>query len=212
MPTTTIKKINIIKAASFKEYTQIFDFEKINVFFGYNGCGKTTLSRVVSCLEKKDITEELKSEDDNLPSFSIETDDETFTEKNLTNSLKIKVFNQDYVSKNINYDNLTGVLVAGEESKNKQDKITELSKKKDNLDNQFKDQQKIGETLKKKIENLHLKIENQKSDVAQFIKNNLHGFDTSYNKTKLENFKNSTEFQNCKILNIDLLKEIQNYN
>ena len=49
MTLKSIKKINITKAASFSNYAQDFEFQKINVFFGYNGCGKTTLSRTICC-------------------------------------------------------------------------------------------------------------------------------------------------------------------
>jgi len=212
MKLQAIKKISITKAASFKDYAQNFDFQKINVLFGYNGCGKTTLSRTLCCLEKKEIIDELKTEDIETPLFSIETEDKTFDQNDLDNDLKIKVFNQDYVSKNINYDNLTGVLIAGEESQDKQNKIIELTKKKENLKGQSEAQVKNKEKLQSEIDGLNLKIENQKSDVAQFIKNNLKGFDTSYNKTKLNNFKNSKIFQTYKVEQIDVQKEIQNYN
>jgi wobble nucleotide-excising tRNase len=207
-----IKKVNIKKAASFKEYVQDFNFKRINVFFGYNGCGKTTLSRTLCCLEKKEIIEELKTEDIETPSFSIETKTKTFSENDLDNELKIKIFNQDYVGKNINYDSLAGVLVAGEESQDKQNKIVELTKKKESLQGQLEVQREKKERRQSEIDSLSLRIEHQKSDVAQFIKNNLHGFDTSYNKTKLENFKNNQEFQSHKDEEINLQNEIQNYN
>lgn len=67
MKLKAIKKISITKAASFKGFAQDFDFQKINVFFGYNGCGKTTLSRTLCCLEKKEIIDELKTEDIETP-------------------------------------------------------------------------------------------------------------------------------------------------
>lgn len=210
----SIKKISITKAASFKDYSQDFDFKKINVFFGYNGCGKTTLSRILCCLEKKEIIDELKTEDIETPSFSIEkTDDKIFNETDLNNDLKIKVFNQDYVSKNINYDNLTGVLIAGEESQDKQNKIVELTKKKESLQGQSESQEKNKTKLQGEIDGLNLKINKQKSDVAQFIKRNLKGFNnSSYTRNDLDKFKDSKSFEECKELEIDINKEIQNYN
>ncbi len=212
MKLKAIKKISITKAASFKDYAQDFDFKKINVFFGYNGCGKTTLSRTLCCLEKKEIIDELKTEDIETPLFSINTEDKTFNQNDLNNDLKIKVFNQDYVSKNINYDNLTGILIAGEESQDKQNKIVELTKKKENLKGQSEAQGKNKEKLQSEIGGLNLKIENQKSQVAKFIKDKLKGFDNSYDKRKLDDFKKNPKFKTYETQSIELEKEIQNYN
>lgn len=208
-----VKKINIEKAASFKDHAQDFDFQKINVFFGYNGCGKTTLSRTLCCLEKKEIIDELKTEDIETPTFSIEIKDKTYNQNDLDNELKIKVFNQDYVSKNINYDNLTGILIAGEESQDKQNKIVELTKKKENLRGQSEAQGKNKEKLQNEINDLNLKIDKQKSDVAQFIKRSLKGFNNSlYTRNDLDKFKDSKSFEKYKELEIYINTEIQNYN
>ena len=208
-----IRKLNIKKVASFEEYNQNFDFQKINVFFGYKGCGKTTLSRVLNCLEKEEIIDELKTEDIETPSFSIETETKTFSENDLNNDLKIKVFNQDYVSKNINYDNLTGILIAGEESQEKQNEIVELTKKNDSLQGQLDLQGENKEKLQSEIDSLNLKIENQKSQIAKFIKDKLKGFDNSYDKRKLNDFKDKNQnFKTYETQSIDLEKEIQNYN
>lgn len=207
-----IEKVNIIKLASFKDYNQEFNFQKINVFFGYNGCGKTTLSRIVNCLEKNEIIEELETEDDCLLEFSIKIDNQTFSEKNLSNDLKIKVFNQDYVNKNINYDSLSGILIAGEESKEKQEKVIKLTDKKENLKSQLSSQKDKENNLKRRIEDLKLKIENQKSQVAKFIKDKLKGFDNSYDRRKLDEFKSDLNFENYKNQVIDLENEILNYN
>ena len=212
MKLKAIKKINITKAASFKDYAQDFDFQKINVFFGYNGCGKTTLSRTLCCLEKKEIIDELKTEDIETPTFSIETEAKSYNQNDLDNELKIKVFNQDYVSKNINYDNLTGVLIAGEESQDKQKKIIELTKKKESLQGQSESQGENKTKLQSEIDGLNLKIENQKSQVAKFIKDKLKGFDNSYDKRKLDDFKKNPKFKTYETQTIDLEKEIQNYN
>ncbi len=208
-----IKKVDVKKAASFKEYVQDFDFNKINTFFGYNGCGKTTLSRIFNCLEEKEIIDELKTEDTEIPSFSIKTKTQTFSENDLENDLKIKVFNQDYVSKNIYYNNLTGVLVAGEESQEKQNKIVELTKKKEGLESQKESQGKNKEELQNEIYDLNSKIEKKKSEIAKFIRLNLKGFNNSYyTRTDLDKFKKSEKFEKYKKLKIDLQKEIQNYN
>jgi len=43
-----MKTLNIPVTASFKKKVEISELEKINLFFGYNGSGKTTISRVLN--------------------------------------------------------------------------------------------------------------------------------------------------------------------
>lgn len=202
-----IKKVNITQAASFNNYNQAFEFEKTNIFFGYNGCGKTTFSRIVSSLEGQEINNELEN-----PGFTVETDSGNFNQSNLQNNLKIKVFNQDYVQKNIHYNSLAGVFVAGEENFEKQKQIENLRKVIENLKGQLSSKNIEKNTIKSTIQETKDKIENLKSETAKYIKDNLIGFDNSYNKTKLDNFKNTTDFQNYKDQEINLTQEIQNYN
>ena len=104
-----IKKINIKKFGLFSNFqwkNKIKDkgnnesyFLKENIIYGRNYSGKTTLSRIVRSLETKTISDKYDT-----PEFEIElVDEETINQNNYTkNSLKIRVFNEDFVRENLN--------------------------------------------------------------------------------------------------------------
>lgn len=97
--------------------TELSDFKKFNLIYGWNRSGKTTISRVFASCEKKCTYDKDKfkqypaifDESGNLESegeFEIKTDDGT-TVKNTdvaTNVLPIKIFNQDFIDDNISFD------------------------------------------------------------------------------------------------------------
>jgi wobble nucleotide-excising tRNase len=97
--------------------TELSDFKKFNLIYGWNRSGKTTISRVFASCEKKCTYDKDKfkqypaifDEDDNLESegkLEIETDDGTTLENTDvgTNVLPVKVFNQDFIDDNISFD------------------------------------------------------------------------------------------------------------
>lgn len=103
-----INKINFIKNfASFKNFEwnsdKTNDFERINLVYGYNGMGKTMLSRFFSYLSSGDTkTPEL---DLSQVSFSCETDKGRIT--NFDNPITknhIFVFNSDFVRKELFFE------------------------------------------------------------------------------------------------------------
>lgn len=84
----------------FKWDKHVDQFKRYNLFYGFNAAGKTTLSKIFSCLENKSIT-------DDYPEgrFVIETDANQISSDDLDkNTLLVKVFNSDYVRKNFFFD------------------------------------------------------------------------------------------------------------
>ena len=97
--------------------TELSDFKKYNLIYGWNRSGKTTISRVFASCEKKSTYDEEKfkqypaifDESGNLideGEFEINIDSTTtVTNVNVaTNTLPIKVFNQDFIDTNISFD------------------------------------------------------------------------------------------------------------
>ena len=117
-----IKNIRKIKNLGlFSNYTwdrELDDFRKYNLFYGWNGSGKTTLSKLFSCLEKGNSSE--------FPNLKYEIDHENgiYTEKTPLNQ-KVRVFNQDYIQKNVQPANGTAnpIFILGEENKEIADQI-----------------------------------------------------------------------------------------
>lgn len=75
-------------------------FKDINVIYGRNYSGKTTLSRIVRALEKGDISDKYEN-----PEFEVCIKDLTnATQENLTSHRKkIRVFNEDFVRDNLRF-------------------------------------------------------------------------------------------------------------
>lgn len=101
-----IKKINKIKNFGvFKDFKwdsdTIPDFNKHNLFYGWNYSGKTTISRLFRCFELSEKhpdypNAEFELEDDQNPS-------KKFTDKDLSTLPHIRVFNTDFILRNLKW-------------------------------------------------------------------------------------------------------------
>lgn len=101
-----IKKLEIENFGSYKNYvwnssiSSDYQFKDVNIIYGRNYSGKTTLSRIFKCIEENT----LHNDYDN-PQFSFTLMDDTIIESNniYSNSLDICVYNTDFVKKNLNW-------------------------------------------------------------------------------------------------------------
>ena len=114
-----IKRINKIKNfcvfQNYKRDGNLLDFREKNIIYGWNYSGKTTLSRLMSYLDKS-TTIDADYQD---VEFEVELDDAGHTKINETNRsispVLIKVFNSDFVRENLHFDTdekLTGIKFA----------------------------------------------------------------------------------------------------
>ncbi|MGB9680775.1 MAG: AAA family ATPase, partial [Minisyncoccia bacterium] len=147
-----IKKIKNIKNITvFKDFnwdSNIPDFKKYNAFYGWNGCGKTTITRLLSAFETVTLG---KIELETDSKCVIETDNGIFTlAKNepIPDSLKnrIRIFNEDFIAENLDWKAGTAlkILIIGkdqmDQTRKLEDIIKNLSSKKDKL--QIKEKEK----------------------------------------------------------------------
>lgn len=115
-----IKRINKIKSFGvFSNYTRnsdLRDFEEKNIIYGWNYSGKTTVSRLISYLDKTtQIDDDYESAE-----FEVElSDGKKINNTNRDNSpLLIKVFNSDFIKNNLHFDSndeerkITGIKFA----------------------------------------------------------------------------------------------------
>lgn len=88
------------------------NFERFNLIYGWNGSGKTTLSQLFSSFEKGNV--------EGFPDakYKIETDEGEFTQ-GTSYTKKIRVFNQQYISQNIDMLSCKAspIYILGEENK-----------------------------------------------------------------------------------------------
>ncbi|MGB9762960.1 MAG: AAA family ATPase, partial [Minisyncoccia bacterium] len=148
--------------------SNIPDFKRYNAFYGWNGSGKTTITRLLSAFEKVELGR-LELEDDST--FVIETNSDTLKlSKNepISDSLKnrIRVFNEDFVNENLDWEKgkASKILVVGKEQiKRKEelksiinelgDKDRDLVKKKKEKEGKDKEKIKILEKARDEIKN-----------------------------------------------------------
>lgn len=97
-----ISKFNINGVATFKETQNIDGLKKFNYFFGANGTGKTTISRVIDSPE-------------DYSSCSITWQSQT--------PLEVRVYNRNFVARNFNQQKLQGVFTLGETTQETLDRI-----------------------------------------------------------------------------------------
>lgn len=102
----------------FDDYSRppdVEDFTELNLIYGWNYAGKTTLSRVLRSIETQAV-----HPDYSAARFVISTDNNsTITESSLaTTSEKIRVFNSDFVKDNIGWDGeeFDPILLLGQQS------------------------------------------------------------------------------------------------
>ena len=160
------------------------EFNKYNFFYGWNYSGKTTLSRLFRCLELKQLHNDYPN-----ASFKIETDNGELTERNLNVDYPIRVFNEDFIEDNFDWNNenseIEPVLILGKESKELEKTLKQKQSEKDNKEKQLKEREseKNG-----KERDLQSKLTNKASEIRNILSiTNPREFD----RNKLEEAINS---------------------
>ncbi|TFH30173.1 MAG: hypothetical protein E4G98_02570, partial [Promethearchaeota archaeon] len=121
------KLLEIKNLDMFKDYrwdVDIPEFERFNIIYGWNGSGKTTLSHLFSALETGELTAypDLK--------YRIETDEGEYSQ-GMAYGKQIRVFNQNYISENIDVlaCKTNPIFILGEENRKLSVKINADEKK-----------------------------------------------------------------------------------
>ncbi|HAT6933092.1 TPA: AAA family ATPase [Legionella pneumophila] len=103
-------------------------FQHINIIYGRNYSGKTTLSRIMRALETGEISDKFEH-----PSFSLELADKSLvTQATLTShNKKIRVFNEDFVRENLRFitnpdDNIEPFAILGDDNNKIEKEIERL--------------------------------------------------------------------------------------
>lgn len=180
-------KINFGSYKNFKWGNNLEEFKTINIFYGRNYSGKTTLSRIARSFELKKHNEDFLD-----GNFKIKLEDGSFLTQNdvINSNLDIRVYNSDFVKENLNYlydkkGNIKGFKSIGEEQKN----IKEIIEKREKILKTRNEKLQKLENDKKEFLNddRETKLEEKFTEKASLIATNpnyLKGY--RYNKTALK--------------------------
>ncbi|MBT2219263.1 AAA family ATPase, partial [Campylobacter coli] len=189
-----ILQFDKINFGSYKNFTWdegLEKFKTINIFYGRNYSGKTTLSRIARSFELKKYNEDFSD-----GNFKIKLEDGSFLTQNdvINSNLDIRVYNSDFVKENLNYlydkkGNIKGFKSIGVEQKDIKESIEKreeiLKTRNEKLKDIQANRENISKTQQAKIKTLNEKL----TDKAKLVKSepNLIKQGSNYDKRNLEN-------------------------
>lgn len=141
-----IKSIKILNEASFKEEVLIENLQKVNIIYGANGTGKSTISRVLSDTEGK------------YPECFVDWTDDT--------PLDVLTYNKDFRDRNF-VENMPGIFTLGEATIEEEKIINE----KNGQLNQIEEE---GKNYQKNIDKLNEKKNSEESNLMQYLWDNIY--------------------------------------
>jgi len=106
---------------------QVLELKPINILYGRNYSGKTTLSRMVRAMETQKLSDKYEN-----PEFCLEVKNEAdFTHANLVCSMEVRVFNDDFVKENLKFivdpdSDIESFAILGEQNNDLEDEIKKL--------------------------------------------------------------------------------------
>ena len=178
---TIIKRIDISNFGSYQNFkwkdsikndkNEVIDFKKLNILYGRNYSGKTTLSRIFRALETKNIPQDFSP-----CNFQLKTDSGDINHSNVvTNQLDIRVYNSDFIGQNLSFlsDNdgkINPFAILGEDN-------TEIERKVEEITSFLGDsEQKIGLFYQKSLKyveyiNAKQVADNRQSELDKKLKN-----------------------------------------
>ncbi|MGB3458892.1 MAG: AAA family ATPase [Halobacteriota archaeon] len=216
-----IEYIDIPNFGSFKNFvwrTSIRDsgnnvakFKKLNIIYGRNYSGKTTLSRIFGSLQTGDLPDTYEN-----PTFSVSTDSCTITQSQIpTDDYHIRVYNGDFIDNHLSFlrdreGKITPFAIIGSENKAIKKEIAEKEKELGNVEEQtglrYKHATQNAEFLAKQdVKNeveksLKAKLTHKATQPPAGIKHNPIYKDPNYNTPKIQTDIETIRKQSFEIL------------
>jgi wobble nucleotide-excising tRNase len=190
------------RAGVFAEYSHSADvpeFNRFNLIYGFNGCGKTTLSRILRSIEQgaKSV---LLPEDCEFSICFTEGPDLTQTSCNGAKHPTIVVFNEDFIAENLRWreGQASPVYFIGEE----QARLSELV---DRVANRLDRRKLAQQTVEIRQDNLTGELTEFKRDLARLIASELN-LGRRYVATQLEQDYTAINFAGYRLLTDEEIK------
>lgn len=185
----TIQKIDIPNFGSFKNFSwnesirdsgrNILTFKRLNIIYGRNYSGKTTLSRIFRSLETGRV-----SSNYTVPSFTITGDNGSINQSTLgTHNYDIRVYNKDFVNENLSFlvnqdgGEIKTFAIVGEKNKAIEEDISQIenilgsvegrSGLKHDLETKKQERDRLKESYKKANDNLEAKLRSHANNIIK---------------------------------------------
>ena len=177
-------------------------FSEINIIYGRNYSGKTTLSRIINCLDKKVVHPDYINSN-----FEIILEDSTSIKSdNLYNTLNVKVYNSDFMKEKLKwfYDKNYGIepfTILGEKNIDVQNKIENVEKNIEEIDKKIIEKNSEFTSSEKNFKEIKENLENKLTEEARKIKENTNYFNVvTYNRKTLTDSFSKIKKNNVEIL------------
>lgn len=192
-----IKKISRMRNLGiFRDFngSELTDFVKYNLIYGWNGSGKSTLSSLLWHIENKQTPERFEEID-----YRICTDGNELTPNNIGESkLNIRTFNKDFVKENISWEGeAKDILIVGKENIDEKQQLDNLKEKQRDEEDKLRERKKQLISIDNEISSflpkggVHIKdifrvIDPEDGRYKNYDKRNFEGF-IDKNEEKLKN-------------------------
>ena len=152
---------------------RVQEFERLNILYGRNYSGKTTLSRILRSFEVAELPKNYKN-----PDFEITSESGTLSHRDVSaHTLDIRVYNRDFIDENLGFlkDNSEGEVktfaILGKENKSIEEQISQKEKELGDVDRQvgFRYQYELAEKeYGRSLRNLKTVSEDLESKLRRF--------------------------------------------
>lgn len=148
-----IKRIKAIQNfgiyRDFRWNNSLPEFAKLNLIYGWNYSGKTTLSRIFQAFEHRKLSTEYYA-----TTFEIELEDKSLVSStDLSASPVVRVFNRDYVQNNFSKEySAPSVFIVGEESASLKKRLDQLTKRRERVGRIERDHLSRLQTIRNQID------------------------------------------------------------
>jgi wobble nucleotide-excising tRNase len=227
-----IKSIDINSFGSYSNFTwntvldadgNVCELKRLNILYGRNYAGKTTLSRLVRFLETGILPDKYDA-----PSFSISTIQGIITQNDETSGYdNVRVFNKDYVNEHLGFlinendGQVTAFAIIGKENKEIEKNISDLQSKlgseEDKIGLKFQLSEKRKDTDAKRIsknnadESLRQKLFNKANKAPNGIKHNTLYKSVTYNTNDIQRDIKTVRKKSISILDEDVRQEKERF-
>jgi wobble nucleotide-excising tRNase len=227
-----IENIDIVNFGSFKNFlwrdtirtnkNTVTNFKKLNIIYGRNYSGKTTLSRVFQCIETGFLPIKYKN-----PSFRVNTNLGTITKDNIPNDdLCIRVYNRDFVDNHLSFlrdpdGRITPFAIVGSENKEIEKEIIEANQLLGNVEEKtgLRHRSSIldidyfhkNQNVRNAKNNLEIQLKNKANQRPSGIKHNTLYQDPNYNILSIKEDIKKVREESYEPLSQDQRDEMQSY-